>query len=435
MGKYRSWGYSPAQDQAAVRPGWRDFSLESIEGSLLPYGNGRSYGDSCLNSAGRVIDCRQLNRFIAFDREQGILRCEAGVSFEAILEVIVPAGWFLPVTPGTKFVTVGGAIANDIHGKNHHRDGTIGRHVRNFELLRSDGQKLLCSPESNPEFFSATIGGLGLTGCISWAEMQLIPISSSTVDVETSVFHGLDEFYELSAAAHEDYQYTIAWLDCVAEGDRFARGIFMKANHSAGGGIHPAKKSSLPLSVPINFPKWALNKYSVKAFNTCYFYSQKRHAGTNTRQQFDPFFYPLDGIENWNRIYGKDGFFQYQFIVPGSEKLVMDELLRQIVSSGLGSFLAVLKEFGAKKSPGMLSFPRPGICLALDLANRGTRTLRVLDELDQLVMKAGGIVYPAKDNRMSGGAFRAYYPQYEAFSRYIDPRFSSDFWKRVTNGT
>ena len=188
MMDYRSWGYRPPSQQAAVRPRWRDFELDSFAGSLLPYGNGRSYGDSCLNSSGLVVDSRSLNKFISFDIEEGILRCEAGVLFPDILATIVPRGWFLPVTPGTKFVTVAGAIANDVHGKNHHRDGTFGRHVRCFELLRSNGERILCSQTTNPDLYAATIGGLGLTGFITWAEIQLIPITSPGIDVETIAF-------------------------------------------------------------------------------------------------------------------------------------------------------------------------------------------------------------------------------------------------------
>ena len=414
-----------------MRPNWRDYSLSSSKNKILPFGNGRSYGDSCLNSAGQLIDSRSLNRFISFDTDMGILRCEAGVTFEEILETIVPAGWFLPVTPGTKFVTVGGAIANDVHGKNHHRDGSLGCHINAFELLRSSGERLFCSAESNSELFQATIGGLGLTGFISWAEIKLIPVSSPLIEVETMSFRGLNEFLKLSDAACNRYQYTVAWLDCVARGNNFARGIFMQANHSKAVGRALGNNQNGKLGVPFNFPGWCMNKYSIGVFNSFYFHTNKRKAHKKIAQHYDSFFYPLDGINNWNRIYGKNGFYQYQFVVPRSSIDVMETILKKIVSSGLGSFLAVLKEFGDLKSPGLLSFPRPGICLALDFSNKGKLTRRVLDELDELVIEAGGAVYPAKDIRMSSQAFRAYYPAHDKFVRFIDPNFTSDFWERV----
>ena len=428
---YRSWGYCPSTKQEAVRPSWRDFVLADDQDSVLPYGNGRSYGDSCLNSKGRVIDSRSLNKFISLDKQQGVLRCEVGVTFQEILQLIVPTGWFLPVTPGTKFVTVGGAIANDVHGKNHHRDGTFGRHVLSFELLRSDEGRILCSKDNHSELFRATIGGLGLTGFITWAEIQLIPIRSVFVEVETIAFNGLEEFYELSADSHQQFQYTVAWLDCVAKGDNFTRGLFMRANHAEQTESSEINDEKRHLTVPFHFPKWCLNRYSIGMFNSVYFHSNKCHTGEVVQQHYDPFFYPLDGINDWYRIYGKEGFYQYQFVIPKTEAKTMEKILKQIVSSGLGSFLAVLKEFGDLDSPGMLSFPRPGICLALDFSNRGSVTKEVLNQLDELVMQAGGAVYPAKDNRMSGKAFKTYFPQYQDFIPFIDPKFSSDFWQRV----
>ena len=433
MSIYRSWGYSPKIKQRAVRPAWREFEIGSYEGSLLPYGNGRSYGDSCLNTQGQVVDGRLLNKFISFDAARGVLRCEAGITFEDILELIVPRGWFLPVTPGTKFVTLGGAVANDVHGKNHHRDGTLGQHILSFELLRSSGERLLCSSDNNAEYFNATIGGLGLTGFITWVEIKLIPIKSSCLDVETITFKGLAEFLELSEESHDGFQYTVAWLDCVSGGNNFARGVFMRANHSeeaVGIGKNPVKRN---ISVPLSLPSWVVNKYSISIFNSLYYSQQKRISNKNTVKYYDSFFYPLDGVNNWNRIYGKDGFYQYQFVVPKNNTKVLEKILRVIIASGLGSFLAVLKEFGDIKSPGMMSFPKPGICLALDFSNRGKYTLQVLKQLDDYVMDAGGSVYPAKDNRMSSKAFKSYFPTCEVFADYIDPQFTSDFWERVYN--
>ena len=432
MSTYRSWGYNPPIKQKAVRPHWKDLQLDENEYCWLAYGNGRSYGDSCLNSHGQLIDCRSLNKFIAFDRDKGILQCEAGVKFNEILETIVSAGWFLPVTPGTKYVTMGGAVANDVHGKNHHQDGTIGRHILSFELVRSNGERLLCSPNNNKELFYATIGGLGLTGLITWVQIKLIPIRSSFLQVETIPFKGLQEFLALSNESNAHYQYIVAWLDCVADGKNFTRGLFMRGNHEKPqASVYTSNKKSSHLTIPFNFPKWSINRRSIAAFNAFYYYANKRKSGQPLTQHYDSFFYPLDSIDHWNRIYGGQGFYQYQFVVPLNKTEVMEKILQKIVSSGLGSFLAVLKEFGSLKSPGILSFPRPGICLALDFSNRGAFTLKVLQELDELVIAAGGAVYPAKDLRMSEQSFKAFYPQVKEFVDYIDPNFSSDFWKRV----
>ncbi len=433
MSNYRSWAYIPPLEQKAVRPAWKDFDLEKDAKSLLPYGNARSYGDSCLNSEGIVIDNRSLDHFMEFDTEEGILRCESGTTFSDILALIVPQGWFLPVTPGTKFVTLGGAIANDVHGKNHHQDGTLGRHIRCFELMRSDGNKLICSLNENPEFFSATIGGLGLTGFINWAEIQLIKIPSPFIKVETTAFHGLDEFYALSETANTKHRYSVAWLDCASGGKQFARGLFMSGDHASCDKTNKSALHEPKVSIPFNFPQKVINRYTIRAFNALYFNKNNLlSAGKITYQHYDSFFYPLDGIGNWNRIYGSQGFYQYQFVIPFSERPTMGRILNKIVDSGLGSFLAVLKEFGDLTSPGMLSFPSSGICLALDFANRGEVTLKLIEDLDQLVMEAGGSVYPAKDVRMSSKAFQQYYPNFEKFKTYIDPRFSSDFWRRVS---
>ena len=432
MSTYRSWGYIPPVEQKAMRPSWKDLHLDKNQNCWLPYGNGRSYGDSCLNSHGQLIDCRSLNKFINFDTKHGILQCEAGVTFNEILDTIIPTGWFLPVTPGTKYVTVGGAVANDVHGKNHHQDGTIGRYVLKFELLRSDGERLVCSPKNNHNLYNATIGGLGLTGLITWVEIKLIAINSSLLDVEILPFRGLQDFLALSEESNAQFKYIVAWLDCVADGKNFCRGLFMRANHrSVSEPDNFRNKKNSHLKVPVNFPRWSINRHSIGAFNSFYYYVNKRKSGKLNVQHYDSFFYPLDSIEHWNRIYGGQGFYQYQFVVPLSETRAMEEILRKIVSSGLGSFLAVLKEFGNLESPGMLSFPRPGICLALDFSNRGKFTLRILEELDELVIAAGGAVYPAKDLRMSATAFHAFYPQVSKFTNFIDPKFSSDFWQRV----
>jgi FAD/FMN-containing dehydrogenase len=428
---YRSWGFVPYQKQHVIRPAWPDLNLPKDNGTVLPYGNGRSYGDSCLNSKGQLIDTRSLNRVISFNAKTGVIRCEVGVLFSEVLELSVSKGWFLPVTPGTKFVTVGGAIANDVHGKNHHKDGTFGCHVSCFEILLSSGKRITCTPQENHELFSATIGGLGLTGLIIWAEFQLIKVNSSYIDTTTTTFYGLDHFKTLSKQANDTYQYSVAWLDCTSSGRNLGRGIFIAGNHSDKTGGEECINSQPRLTMPFNLPRKTLNRYTVSAFNTLYFHKNKSKYPTESRQHYDSFFYPLDSIGSWNRIYGKYGFYQYQFVVPTEEQQTLSKALQLIVSSGMGSFLAVLKVFGDIKSPGMLSFPRPGMCLALDFANHGQATLDLLNRLDELIMSAGGAVYPAKDSRMSGAAFHSYFPQHKLFRSYIDPQFCSDFWRRV----
>lgn len=430
---YTSWGYRPEQPQMAQAPTWRTHPLSDTESSLLPYGNGRSYGDSCLNSDGIVIDSRQLNNLIDFDVETGILKCESGVLFSDIINSFVPRGWFLPVTPGTRFITVGGAIANDVHGKNHHKSGTFGQFVKSFELCRSDGSRQICSETENTELYAATIGGLGLTGWITWAEIQLHPITSTLMDVTTTAFSNLNEFYELSSSTSNENDYSVAWIDCISKGDSFGKGIFYAGNHGVGQNDSIVKKFKLKSpgkAIPFNLPGFTLNPLSVTAFNKLYYSRHKSKSG-RSEQSIDDYFYPLDNIKNWNRIYGSKGFFQYQFTVPKDRKEDLEKVLKLIAESNSASFLAVLKEFGDIKSPGILSFPKPGYCLALDFPDRGKKTRQLLKELDSIVMSAGGQVYPAKDRTMSADAFKAYYPQVSEFIPYIDSKFNSDFWNRV----
>jgi len=435
--KYLSWGRYPRVNQDIQKILWRPDTLPKVNEShsLLPYGLGRSYGDVCLNEDGTLLSTRSMARFIAFDKEKGVIRCDAGVCLKDLLEVIVPHGWFVQVTPGTKFVTIGGMIANDVHGKNHHRVGTFGRHISCFELLRSDGSKKLCSPDQNSELFSATIGGLGLTGLISWAEIKLKKIQGPYIDTETIRFPNLDEFFDLSRDSDNAWEYTVAWIDSLAKGKNLGQGMFMRGNHS----VTPCPDKSPPMkqkfSIPIDAPSNMLNKHSIKLFNTAYFkkqFSKRSHKS----QHFDKYFYPLDSIGHWNRLYGKQGLLQYQSVVPMNHgKEVITEILKQCIKVGQGSFLSVLKIFGNIASPGLLSFPREGVTLALDFPNRGKKSFLLLDALDKIVTEADGAVYPAKDARMSATSFKSYYPNWKEFEQYIDPHFSSSFWRRVTGNS
>jgi FAD/FMN-containing dehydrogenase len=432
--RYQSWGRYPKAEQTVLKMLWRHEPIPSSEGAtgkILPFGNGRSYGDSCLNDGGTLIDTRSLDRFIQFDPEQGILRCEAGVLLSDIVELVVPRGWFLPVTPATQYVTIGGAVANDIHGKNHHRSGTFGCHVSAFELLRSDGSRMLCSEIENPEWFSATIGGLGLTGVITWVEILLKPIMSPYVLEETIRFANLDEFFSISEESDTTFEYTVAWIDCTAKGERLGRGLFRRANHGAASLRGRRSTKYTAIALPIVPPALLVNRFSLRAVNSLYYRNQIQARRTRTKH-FESFFYPLDAVGRWNRMYGPKGFLQYQCVLPHADGAsALREMLEAVAASGLGSFLAALKLFGDRESPGLMSFARRGVTLALDFPNK-PKAMELLDRLDEITRTAGGAVYPAKDARMSPTSYPAYFPKWEEFGRYIDPRCSSSFWRRVT---
>jgi FAD/FMN-containing dehydrogenase len=416
-----SWGRLRPASARLETPAWLD-DLTAAPGPRLAYGLGRSYGDSCLLHGGTMVDTRFLDRLIAFDPRSGLLRAEAGVSLDTILRFAVPRGWFLPTTPGTRQVTLGGAIANDIHGKNHHLAGCFGNHIPRFGLLRSDGSHHECV--AGDPLHAATIGGLGLTGIITWAELQLVPIRSAWLDVELVRFRGLAEFLALSGESTR-WEHTVAWIDCLGSG---TRGIFIRGNWSEHGPLDPPPDAKA--AVPLDFPDFALNPLSIRAFNTLYY---RRFLGSTKRlhQHYSPFFHPLDSVRDWNRIYGKRGFYQYQCVTPTAAGAVpMEEILRRIASAGQGSFLAVLKTFGDRPSLGMLSFARPGVTLALDFTNQGEKTLALFASLDDIVRDAGGRLYPAKDARMPCDLFEAGYPRLQEFLSHRDPGISSAMSRR-----
>lgn len=431
--KFESWGRYPliASDVHPLQ--WSsDFATGKLpSGDILPVGAGRSYGDVCLLDHGTLLTTSGLDRLIDFNAQTGLLRCETGITLAQILDFCVPQGYFLSVTPGTKHVSVGGAIANDIHGKNHHVAGTFGNCVLRFELVRTDGQRLICSPTENPEWFSATIGGMGLTGLITWAELQLRPIVSRRIRYIGEKFVGINEFVALSrASAH--LEYSVAWIDCVAAGRNFARGIFMLGEHSDQ--PEPLAPSRKPwLNFPVNLPEFALNRNSVGLFNTLY-YGKQFGKRTEALIDYEPFFYPLDSVLNWNRMYGKAGFLQFQCAIPweSGTQTGITRILEEIAKSGLASFLAVIKVFGSVQSPGMMSFPIPGITLALDFPIRQNLSFALIKRLTAITVEHGGKMYAAKDACMSPADFQAFYPQWEKFRQYVDPRINSALWKRVT---
>jgi FAD/FMN-containing dehydrogenase len=418
---FESWGRYPKAKQEAVNLSWISElpPLPANGHSVLAYGLGRSYGDVCLNDGGSIWLTQRLNRFI---------------SLEDILQLTVAKGWFLPVTPGTKFVTVGGAVANDVHGKNHHLMGTFGEHVRALELWRSNGERLVCTPSQNVELFRATIGGMGLTGLMLWVEFQLKKIPGPFIAVEYIKYQNLDDFFRLAKESEAAFEYTVAWVDCLASGSKLGRGIFMRGNDASAeqtASLRPARVKR-PKKFPCEAPDFFLNRFTVAAFNTVYYHKQFTPR-VNKLTHYDPFFYPLDSVLEWNRLYGRRGFFQYQFVVPYENSTAATaDILQRISKSGAASFLSVMKTFGDRPPAGMMSFPKKGVTLALDLPNLGGKLLRLLDDLDEVVLKNGGVIYPAKDARMSPRHFKTFYPQWKEFAKFIDPRFSSGFWRRVT---
>jgi len=388
---------------------------------------GRSYGDVCLNPGGALWNVTGLDKYIGFDENTGKLVCEAGVLLRDIQRLVIPRGWILPVTPGTQLVTVGGAIANDIHGKNHHVLGSFGDHVLRIKLIRTDGTSIECGPNILPEWFSATVGGLGLTGVITEVEIQLCRAPGPWLDTETMPYFDLDEFFHLSDESETGWEHTVSWIDCISGGG--GRGIFMRGN-PVDAGARPEPRS-LNLTVPFVPPISLVNRLSLRPFNIAYFNLQKYQAGRRIAH-YEPFFYPLDNLLEWNRIYGPKGFFQYQSVVPRNVgQDAVQAMLGEIARSGDGSFLGVLKTFGNRQSVGMMSFPQPGVTLALDFPNKGARTLKLFDRLDAIVREAKGRIYLAKDARMPRSLFEASYPRLAEFLSFRDPGISSALSRRL----
>jgi len=433
------WGRNLRADHQVSRPATLAAAARCVAapgGSRLGHGLGRSYGDVALNPDGGLIETRGLDRFIAFDPGTGLLEAEAGLSLAEVLSVLARpeaggGGWFLPVTPGTRFVTLGGAIANDVHGKNHHRTGSFGRHVVSFDLARSDGSLLTCSPDGNAGLFAATVGGLGLTGLILRVRLRMMRVEGLAMETEDIAFGSLVEYFALAAESEAGWDYTAAWVDCLATGPALGRGIFSRARHAAGQGTAPppiAPRRSLPVTPPLPL----VNGLSLRAFNAAY----RRRLGASGRSHaiggYEKVLYPLDAIGGWNRLYGPRGFHQFQCVVPpGEAPTVVAALLREIALSGQGSPLVVLKGFGDLPSPGQLSFPMEGTTLALDFPAKGPETLRLLGRLEAITVEAKGRLYPAKDSVMTAETFRSGYPAAADFARWIDPAFSSGFARRV----
>jgi FAD/FMN-containing dehydrogenase len=407
--KIQGWGRYTSVDAKVVTPSF-EFECEGYvkSESLISRGLGRSYGDSSLSQT--VIETTKLDRFISFNQDAGIISCQAGVSMHEILDLVVTRGWFVPVTPGSGYVTVGGAIASDVHGKNHHIGGSFSQHVISLDLLLGSGEKVTVTPSGMPDLFRATCGGMGLTGIILSATFQLIPMQSSFISQRTIRANSLEEVCELFEA-NALSTYSVAWVDCLAKGKQMGRSLLMLGEHSVNGGLDLGSQSKK--SLPIDMPNWVLNPYSIKTFNFFYFHKSILSV-QKTDLPYRPYFYPLDAINNWNRLYGKNGFIQYQFVVPKAVGVKgLKRILDVISKSNKGSFLAVLKVFG-KGNENYLSFPIEGYSLALDFKME-SGIVELVKRLDSMVLEMGGRVYLTKDALMSEQMFKSTYPQWQIF--------------------
>ena len=438
------WGNCPTESCLVTRPESRrelNAAVASSEfSSCIPRGLGRSYGDSALNREQGVISLQRLNRLLAFDDVTGIVECEAGVSLHDLVQTFLPRGWFLPTTPGTQFVTIGGAVAADVHGKNHHVDGSLGNFVESFELLTADGTVRHCTPAAAPDLFWATVGGMGLTGVIISVRLRLVPVESAYCRVTYQRCLNADQLLEQIAATGSEHRYSVAWVDGLARGSGLGRSVLMSGNDAAAADL-PATLRRRPLalpqhgtrSIPGYCPGWTLNAWSVKAFNAAYYAA---HPDRQTLVDRQKFFYPLDHVQDWNRIYGRRGFVQYQALFPHqTSRPGIVRLLERISASRRASFLAVLKSSGAA-DPGWLSFLYPGHTLALDFPNTGADLRPFLNELDRIVLDHGGRLYLAKDAMTSAATLAEMYPRLPDFRELkakIDPqgRFASSQARRL----
>lgn len=422
------WGGYPTTDASVITPLSLSACKDHLQSPLIPRGTGRSYGDSA--NASTVLQTTYLDHFMDFDQATGLVTVEAGTNIKDLLSLIVPRGWFVPVTPGTSFITIGGAIASDVHGKNHHVAGTFGQHVKSMTMLLGTGETVTTSPTERSDLFHATCGGMGLTGVILTATIQLIPIKSAAIKQtthKTSCLEATCEAFE----ANSHRTYNVAWIDCVTTGKSLGRSVLMLGEHAEAGSLVIPNKGTI--NVPIHAPSALLNKYTVSAFNALY-YGKAAHNKTEIIP-LQPFFYPLDAIGGWNKLYGKAGFVQYQFVLPKDNGVVhMHQILERIADSGTGSFLAVLKQFG-EANGNLLSFPMAGYTLALDF-KMSQKTISLLKTLDEMVVRMGGRIYLSKDALMSEMTFKTTYPRWQEFEAVREKygaigKFASDQSKRL----
>jgi decaprenylphospho-beta-D-ribofuranose 2-oxidase len=401
-------------------------SLVQSEASVIARGNGRCYGDASL--APVTLLTLSYDKFLSFDKENGILECESGITLDQVLKVVVPQGWFLPVSPGTKFITIGGAVASNIHGKNHHVEGAFSKHVIDMDILLASGELVQCSATEYPDLFEASFGGMGLTGIITRVRFRLKKIESSYITQKQVKAENLEDILNLFEK-YEHYTYSVAWIDCMKQGRQFGRSILILGEHTPFSELDQQKQANpfyipdkKPIVFPVHLPSFVLNQFSIRAFNFVY-YSKNRKKEINNIVHYEPFFYPLDTIWHWNRMYGRKGFVQYQFVIPTHRKEGLVEILQRISRKGIGSFLAVLKKFGNHQS--IMSFPLEGYTLALDFPVR-PGLFEFLDELDQIVSQHGGRVYLTKDARMRPEVFWSTYPNALKFKDIVT-RYNPEF--------
>jgi FAD/FMN-containing dehydrogenase len=437
------WGRYPLAASDVFRPEKLDelrAVVSSDSTSIIARGAGRAYGDAALNADNRVVNLERLNRMLAFDADTCILRCEAGVTLAEIIDVFLPRGFFPPVTPGTRFVTLGGSVAADVHGKNHHRESSLATHVLSLDVMLASGEVLHCSREEHAGVFWASAGGMGLTGVILELEIRLRRVESAYLRGEFIRAANLDAAIEEFERTDREYGNSVAWIDCASSGRSLGRSVLTVGDFAARDSLD-ARRRQQPYRIglrpraiiPFNLPRFALNSFSVRLFNEAW-WMLHRNRGAPHLFDYDSFFYPLDSIRHWNRMYGRRGFVQYQCVWPEAESRAgLVEVVEAIARSRRGSFLTVLKKFGAQE--GMLSFPMPGYTLALDFTV-ADGLFEFLDTLDQMVLKRGGRVYLAKDARLRPEVFRAMYPSFAKWREVkaaLDPewRFSSSLSRRL----
>ena len=402
-------------------------------GKALIIGNLRSYGDEVLCPDGNYLQTILCDRILHIDRQTDTVTAESGVRLDVLQRRVAALGYMLPVMPGTAYLTLGGAIANDVHGKNHHSAGTFGCFVQRLELIRTTGEVLLCSRSENQEFFAGTIGGMGLTGAITWATVQLRRVDSPLLRVESHRFRDLTEFFDLDLRSRDRHEYSVAWVDCAAKGRALGRGILsvadhaMSAAHPCGGATRNRRRIS---NVPFHMPVSPINRVTLPAMNALYF--QLHRTGIRS-VHYENWLNPLDAVRSWNRLYGRRGFFQFQCVVPWSEaRSSIAEMLKTVAATRQGSFLAVLKSFGGKVSPGLMSFPMAGATLALDFPNQGKATRELLLELHRVTASVRGRLYPAKDGCSPSNSLEAGYANFARFKRLLDPGLESMMSRRLT---
>ncbi|MGF0170689.1 FAD-binding protein [Streptomyces sp. Marseille-Q5077] len=439
------WGRTAPTTARLIRPRTYEEAAVAVRGcgarGGIPRGLGRAYGDAAQNAGGCVFDMTGLDRIHAIDADGGTVACDAGVSLHRLMDVLLPLGWFVPVTPGTRYVTVGGAIGADIHGKNHHVSGAFSRHVMSLELLTADGE--IRTVRRGTPLFDATTGGMGLTGVILTATLQLQPVQTSLMSVDTERARDLDDLMARLAAGDDHYRYSVAWIDLLARGAATGRAVLTRGDHAPLEALREGTRAwrdplafrpaRLP-AAPAFLPGGLLNRRTVGWFNELW-YRKAPHARTGELQRLSAFFHPLDGVPHWNRIYGRGGFVQYQFVVGHGQEETLRRIVRRISEHRCPSFLAVLKRFG-EADPGWLSFPAPGWTLALDIPAGLPGLATLLDTLDEEVAAAGGRVYLAKDSRLRPELLAAMYPRLDAFRALraeVDPRgvFVSDLARRL----